>query len=156
MRGLWANWARSMREKMMVSSSLMSTERILSSDNGSSPIMKLSDGILEDESVVWYGKKMVAVWKWGIYITPIKAGLPFQVSYSLLGPYAARSDACHLTAHADTLQMHLSLDSAGSLRVRGSGKPRATEAASGRDTLGHFSTLDHSHRCRSSEHIFSN
>jgi hypothetical protein len=105
----------------MVSSSRMSTERILSSDNGSSPIMKLSDGILEDERVCveWYGKKMVAVWIWGIYITPIKAGLPFQVSYTLHGVYYATwSNARHLTAHADTLQMHLSLDSAGSLRVR--------------------------------------
>ena len=45
-RGLCVNCARSMRENMMVSSSLTRTDRMRSNDSGSSPVMKLSEGIL--------------------------------------------------------------------------------------------------------------
>ena len=44
-RGLWVNCARSMRENIIVSSNLTRTERMRSNDNGSSPVMKLREGI---------------------------------------------------------------------------------------------------------------
>lgn len=48
-RGLCVNCARSMRENIIVSSNLTRTDRMRSNDKGSSPVMKLREGIYQTE-----------------------------------------------------------------------------------------------------------
>ena len=47
-RGLCVNCARSMRENIIVSSNLTRTDRMRSNDRGSSPVMKLMEGIFHN------------------------------------------------------------------------------------------------------------
>lgn len=58
-RGLCVNCARSMRENIIVSSNLTRTDRMRSNDNGSSPVMKLREGIFKTDRSNKYARDSI-------------------------------------------------------------------------------------------------